>query len=114
MPAIVIGCCTASRIFCADVRRVLGMPQLGEDDRELVAADAGHRVVLADAVAEALRHLQQQLVAGRVAEGVVDGLEVIEVDEHHRQRLPAAARAIDAEREAVGEELPVGRCVRTS
>ena len=69
LPAIVIGCCTASRIFCGDVRRVLGMAEVGEDDRELVAAEPRHGVVLAHAGAQAARHLQQQLVAGSRGRG---------------------------------------------
>ena len=39
--------------FLGDVDRVLGLAQLGEDDRELVAAEARHGVVLADVGAEA-------------------------------------------------------------
>ena len=42
-----------------------------------------------------------------VAERVVDALEVIEVDEHHREQSALALRAGDAAREAVGEQEPV-------
>ena len=47
---------------------------LGRDlqDRELVAAEPRDRVDLAHAAAQPLRHVTQQLVAGRVAERVVD------------------------------------------
>ena len=58
-----------------------------EQDGELVAAEPGDRVRRADGVQEALRHLAQDRVAGRVAEAVVDGLEVVEVDEHDADRL---------------------------
>ena len=115
VPAIVIGTLHGLEDLLRHVRRVLGMAQLGEDDRELVAAEARHRVVVADAVAQPLRHLQQQLVAGGVAERVVDGLEVIEIDEHHRQRAcRCAARALMPSARRSVNSLRFGRCVSTS
>ena len=72
------------------VRRVVGQ------DRELVAAEAGHEVAVPDRAGDPLGDGDQQGVAGGVAEGVVDDLEVVEVDEEDRgDRLAprAAARA---------------------
>ena len=46
-----------------------------------------------EAFAEPTRHRTQQRVAGRVAEAVVHGLEVVEVDEHDRDPRPRAAAA---------------------
>ena len=60
------------------------------DDGELVAADARHDVAGPDAAAQPLGEHEQQLVAGGVAAAVVDGLEVVEVDEQQAHR--AAAR----------------------
>ena len=57
---------------------------------------------------EAPRHLLQDRVAGRVAEAVVDGLEVVEVDEHDADRRAAADRAHDRVLDAVGEQRAVG------
>ena len=51
---------------------------------ELVAAEARHEILAAHAVADLLRRELQQLVAGRVAAGVVDVLELIEIDEEQR------------------------------
>ena len=55
-----------------------------------------------------LRHLAQHRVAGGVAEAVVDGLEVVEVDEHDADRPAAAERAHERMLDAVGEERAVG------
>ena len=107
MAPMLSGSCTAARIFCATTDSVLGMAQLGEDDRELVAAEAGHGVVVAHALAQPARHLQQQLVAGGVAERVVDGLEVIDVDEHHRHGAAVALGAREAVAQPIGEQLAV-------
>ena len=56
------------------------------DDRELVAAEAGHGVAAADDAAQPLAHPDEQGVARVVAVGVVDRLEAVEVEEHHRER----------------------------
>ena len=52
----------------------------GQDD-ELVAAEAPDGVALAQDADEPVRHGLQDLVAGVVAQGVVDVLEVVEVHE---------------------------------
>src|SRR5882757_8344767 len=50
------------------------------DDRKFVAAKARYRIMLGDASAEPARHFPQQGVADRVAEGVVDFLEMSEIE----------------------------------
>ena len=52
-----------------------------EEHRELVAPDAGDAVGAARRVADALGHRAQDLVAGLVAQVVVDRLEPVEIDE---------------------------------
>ena len=56
-----------------------------EDDRELVAAEPGERVVVAQELLQARADLAQHLVAGVVAERVVELLEAVEVDQEQRQ-----------------------------
>jgi hypothetical protein len=53
------------------------------DDRELVAAQSRQNVGIANGDLEALGHLAQQLIAGRVPERVVDLLEPVEVEREH-------------------------------
>ena len=60
-------------------------------DRELVAAEARDRLVPAQRVAQALGDGDDQLVAGGVAEAVVDDLEAVEVEEQHGDVAAAAA-----------------------
>ena len=63
----------------------------GEEDGELVAAHPGHRVLAAHGVDQSLAHLLDKDVPGGMPEGVVDGLEIVEVDEEHADRLADAA-----------------------
>ena len=66
-----------------------------EQDRELVAADAGDGVRGAQRRGERAGDLDQQLVAHQVAEAVVDDLEAVEVEEEDGgQPLRLAARAL--------------------
>ena len=71
--------------------RVLRLHQARQDDRELVAAEPADGVAGTDRGAQPGGHLAEQLVAGRVPQGVVDLLEAVEVAEEHAQ-VGAAAR----------------------
>jgi len=51
----------------------------GQQDRELVSPQARDDVAAAQAAAQQLGHAHDQAIAGLVAEGVVDELEVVEV-----------------------------------
>ena len=78
----------------ADVAQVV-VGADGADDDELVAAVARQEVHLARAVGQDGRHEPQRLVAGGMAEGVVDRLEVVDVDMGHAE--PLADAAVQAE-----------------
>ena len=55
-----------------------------QDDGELVSAQPRQRVAVAYRLAQQLGHLLQKLVAHRMAAGVVDELELVEVDVQQR------------------------------
>ena len=59
-----------------------------EEDREFIAAEACGGVICAYARGDPLGDFGEQLVARSVAEGVVDGFEVVKVDEQDREFLP--------------------------
>ena len=82
-----------------------------DEDRELVAAEPGHEVALADEALDPLGHRDEERVAGAVAERVVHDLEVVEVEEEDRRDLvlrvgvlPGAEHALEGQLEhaAVG------------
>ena len=61
---------------------------------ELVAAQSGDQVATACALAQQRAHLDQQPVSGKMAECVVDVLEVVEVDVEQCADAMRAARAL--------------------
>ena len=65
-----------------------------QQDRELVAAEAGRHVAGADARLDAVGDRGEQPVAGRVPQGVVDVLEVVEVEEQD-DRDPVGGRVLE-------------------
>ena len=58
-----------------------------DQHRELVTAEPRDEIVGAQAMPQALGSGLQQLVAGAVAETVVDRLEAVEVEEHHGEAV---------------------------
>ena len=84
----------------ADGARV-GLRRLGEQQRELLAADPEHAVGRAHAAAQQHAHLAQRVVARDMAARVVELLEVVDVGEHEREagrarRHQAAHRLVEA------------------
>nr|BFE72914.1 hypothetical protein GCM10020092_062150 [Actinoplanes digitatis] len=86
---------------------VLGQP--GYDQAELVAAEAGHGVAPAQRLREPGSDQPQQLVAGVVAQGVVDLLEAVQVDEHDRALGARDRGAVDRALRPRLEGRPVGQ-----
>ena len=78
----------------------------GLNDGELVAAEPGRHVGFLEATAQALGDALEQLIADRMAERVVDALELVDVDIEHRQLL---ARPYRLERlfQPLAEQDPV-------
>ena len=87
---------------------LLGVADLGEDDAELVAAQAGHGVLGPGVVGEALGQLGEELVAAVVAEGVVDLLEAVQVDDGDGGSRVAAHGVDHGLLGALVEQRPVG------
>lgn len=69
----------------------VGLFDIGLDQGELVAAEAGEGAQAATVGPQAIGQGQQQLVAGLVAELFVDALEVVEADTEHRDPALQAA-----------------------
>ena len=78
--------------LCDHLRTVL-QRLLSGDHHELVAAEPADGIASSQRGAEPRSHPAQQLVAHVVTEGVVDALEVVQVDEQSRDRGPVALGA---------------------
>ena len=84
--------------------RVVRRHRLRQDDRELVAAEAGRGVPGTDRALDAPADLVQHLVAEVVAPAVVDPLEVVEVDVQQPCRLPLVVPQLDRVLQPLVEE----------
>jgi hypothetical protein len=72
-------------------RQAFVLVPAGEEDRELVASQAEGLTPLA----QAGRHLRQDLVPGRMSAAVVDLLEVVDVEEAERERKALLLRPVE-------------------
>ena len=91
-PPSIVGRRTESSARLRDPLQTLGVRVLVDEDDELVAAHPGHQVTLAGrGRSQSLRDDLQQLIALVMAEGVVDGLEPVEVQIADADRLAGAA-----------------------
>ncbi|HTW42912.1 MAG TPA: hypothetical protein VMD79_11410 [Solirubrobacteraceae bacterium] len=82
---------------------------VGEDQRELLTADARSGVDLALVRAEHARDAPQGGVADLGAGAVVDFLEMVQVADEHRQLAAAAPGAFELEVEQLAKAPPVGQ-----
>ena len=90
--------------------RVVRLADVVEQDGELVAALAGEGIALAQARLEPGGHLHEQIVAGRVPEAVVDGLESIEIEEENGEPVSLApSRTRERALDQIEEQRPVGQ-----
>ena len=100
---------TAKRWRCDERAQLLGQDRafldagLGQDQHEFLAAVPADQVAGPQVRRDRLGDAAQDDVAGGVAVGVVDGLEVVDIDERDRQRALVARRALDFG-EQVGEQ----------
>ena len=80
---------------------------MGQEDGELVAAEPRDHVGLPQPPAQSPGHAANQLVAGLVAERIVDLLQVVEVDHEQGSLRPIAPSAPHVRLELALEAAPV-------
>ena len=87
------------------------VPDVVEEDGELVAAEAGRGVARPERGGDPHRRgRDEDVVAARVAEGVVEDLEVVEVDEQDAERPAATAAApLEGLDDPIAEEDAIGQ-----
>ena len=98
-----------------DRHRPLLVADVVEQDRELVAPESGGRVGGPERIRDATRHRDEDVVAAGVAKGVVEHLEVVEVDEQDGERLAIATPApLEGVVDPIAEEHRFASPVRPS
>ena len=100
------GSASAREPFRHDPRVVLPAQALA-DDHELVATEPCDGVGSLQAPLDPPRDLDEQLVAGVVAQAVVDHLEAVDVEEQHGDLAGAPREAEESLAEAVEEERAI-------
>jgi hypothetical protein len=68
---------------------------IGQEDIKLVPADAGHGISGAYSLLKAFRRFDEIGISGAVADGVIDLLEAIQIDEQESEREGVLARLDD-------------------
>ena len=100
-------CRRASRTRLGECSITRGDDVVADDD-ELVAAEPGDGVARSDRPTDPFRGNRQQIIAGAMTEGIVDHLELVDVQEHHAElRAAPTARAGQALPEPIVEQDPV-------
>ena len=92
-----------------DGERIAHAGEVFADGEELVAAEPHQRIGGPDDRAHLLRHSDEQPVACGMVDGVVDQLEVVEVDEEHRDGCLRAPRPCERRLQPLLHDRPVGQ-----
>ena len=87
----------------------VGLVGILDQDGELVSAEAGKGVLIAQATAQAASELAQQVITDIVAERIVDILEVVQIDKHQHQLFLIALRPVQRMAQAVEQQGTVGQ-----
>ena len=103
---------------------ITDVPQVVEQDGELVAAEARQSEVLAEprhhvagpqASFDSPRHPHQQLISGHVSQAVVDEFEPVDVQEQDGAKMSAVALGtVDGVRQSIVEQNPIRKTVSAS
>ena len=89
-------------------RRLTELVKVFDEYGELVAAEAGRGVGAAKTRVQPVADRDQHLVADKVPEAVVDGLEVVEVDEQHRDGRVRGPESTDRQLDSLAKQRAVG------
>src|SRR6266581_5434361 len=95
--------------FLGHLHHVARLGEVLDERDEFVAAETSDGVAFPHAHSQTPRSLLEQPVAERVAEGIVDELEAIEIEEQHGHRLAVTLRVVERVGEAVVEHVAVGQ-----
>lgn len=79
--------------------------RLRQKHRELVSAESANDILLSLLVLHCVRDREKRSITDRVPMPVIDLLEIIEVDESHRERIVIAAGAFDLECQRLLEDV---------
>ena len=85
----------------------VGIADARKQHHKFVTTEPRHRIFFPDTALQPLSHLAQQFVTGVMAQGVVDSLEPVQVQEHQGGRLTTAPATAHHMVQSIPEQLPV-------
>ncbi len=94
--------------------QLCGLDQLGQHHLKFVAADAPDGAALSDHSLQAIGHLHEQAVAGRMPQRIVHLLEPVEIEEEQRARLRPAEMTLERLFQQPVDLQPIGSPVSVS
>ena len=106
-PSSLIGRLARAADPLCDQHHLALVRELLEQERELVAPESRDRVHRAQHRLQPVGERRQQPVAGGVPKRVVDVLEVVDVEEQHRDGGAGPARAVERDAETIEEQRAV-------
>lgn len=95
--------------FFRDSRGILGSPDLGEQDHEFVATLAADGVDVAHAVLNTTRNCLEQAVPHGMAERIIDGLEVVEVEIEQGDQVSVSSGQANGSGEPLRQQGAIGQ-----
>ncbi len=78
-----------------------------QEERKLLPTDPADTILLPQGIGKRACHLLQHDIPGMVAEPVVDLLEVVDIQHHHRQRAGVTLAALEFGGQGMHEAAPV-------
>ena len=103
-----------------DPAGIVRLRQGGQEDGEFVSAEsrqrmgrflirmAAHRIALSNGIADSLRHMGEQEIPDRMAQGVVDDFKTIQVDKEGREMLTVPLGMRESIRQPIFEQNAIG------
>ena len=78
-----------------------------KDQYEFIATEPGNGILVPDGILQSFSELFEQFVANAVSKGIVDVLEIVQIEEHQGQRLMAPVRQTDGKIASDMQQRPV-------
>ena len=89
--------------FCRQHPKTFFVTDRFDHHDEFVASQTRHQITVANARTQATGHFPQQLITGRMAECVVDGLEIVQINEKYCQSVLIAFSLVQGLLEGIAQ-----------
>ena len=103
----------ADQVFHNATHMALGLlthaAQVLHQHHKLIASKAGHHIAAAHTGDQALAHLAQQAVSLLVSQGIVQILEIVQIDEQQRRKTGSQLACADRPLQPIHQHAAIGQ-----